>query len=97
MIVYCDCPSEVSAAVLARELTRRAFKRVRLLAGGFEAWRSSGNAGANNWARIRHCVLTIALKEKAQSTRMNLAWPGLPYRSCCSGLSPITFSPTRQD
>lgn len=47
VIVYCDCPNEVSAAVLARELTRRGFKRVRPLAGGFEAWRSSGNAVAN--------------------------------------------------
>ncbi|WP_394539686.1 rhodanese-like domain-containing protein [Lysobacter enzymogenes] len=37
VIVYCDCPSEASAATLARELRRRGFKRVRPLAGGFEA------------------------------------------------------------
>lgn len=42
VIVYCDCPNEVSAAVLARELKRRGFRRVRPLAGGFEAWRASG-------------------------------------------------------
>ena len=43
VIVYCDCPNEASAAVLARELRRRGFKRVRPLAGGFEAWREHGH------------------------------------------------------
>ncbi|MGO4263417.1 DedA family protein/thiosulfate sulfurtransferase GlpE [Lysobacter sp. TAB13] len=42
VIVYCDCPNEASAATLARELKRRGFKRVRPLAGGFEAWRAQG-------------------------------------------------------
>lgn len=42
VIVYCDCPNEVSAAVLARELQRKGFRRVRPLAGGFEAWKASG-------------------------------------------------------
>ncbi|QNP41891.1 rhodanese-like domain-containing protein [Lysobacter solisilvae (ex Woo and Kim 2020)] len=42
VIVYCDCPNEVSAAVLARELQRRGFRRVRPLAGGFDAWQASG-------------------------------------------------------
>lgn len=43
VIVYCDCPNEASAAVLARALNKRGFKRVRPLAGGFEAWKSDGN------------------------------------------------------
>jgi rhodanese-related sulfurtransferase len=42
VVVYCDCPNEVSAAVLARELQRRGFRRVRPLAGGFAAWKASG-------------------------------------------------------
>jgi membrane protein DedA with SNARE-associated domain/rhodanese-related sulfurtransferase len=42
VVVYCDCPNEVSAAVLARELQQRGFRRVRPLAGGFQAWRASG-------------------------------------------------------
>ncbi|RPE81448.1 rhodanese-like domain-containing protein [Vulcaniibacterium tengchongense] len=46
VVVYCDCPNEASAAVLARELARRGFKRVRPLAGGFEAWRGEGRAVA---------------------------------------------------
>ena len=46
VIVYCDCPNEASAAVLARALNRRGFKRVRPLAGGFEAWKNGGNTVA---------------------------------------------------
>ena len=42
VVVYCDCPNEISAAVLARELKQRGFARVRPLAGGFDAWRASG-------------------------------------------------------
>lgn len=42
VIVYCDCPNEASAAQLARELKQRGFKRVRPLAGGFEAWQAHG-------------------------------------------------------
>lgn len=47
VIVYCDCPNEASAATLARELRRRGFKRVRPLAGGFEAWREHGHLVAH--------------------------------------------------
>jgi membrane protein DedA with SNARE-associated domain/rhodanese-related sulfurtransferase len=43
VIVYCDCPSEASAAVLARELKKRGFGRVRPLAGGFHAWQAEGH------------------------------------------------------
>lgn len=42
VIVYCDCPNEASAAVLARELKQRGFGRVRPLAGGFHAWQAEG-------------------------------------------------------
>ncbi|HEY0506414.1 MAG TPA: DedA family protein/thiosulfate sulfurtransferase GlpE [Lysobacter sp.] len=43
VIVYCDCPNEASAAVLARALNKRGFRRVRPLAGGFEAWKRDGH------------------------------------------------------
>lgn len=43
VVIYCDCPNEASAAVLARELKQLGFKRVRPLAGGFDAWRASGH------------------------------------------------------
>ncbi len=43
VIVYCDCPNEASAAVLARALNKRGFRRVRPLAGGFQAWKDDGH------------------------------------------------------
>lgn len=43
VIVYCDCPNEASAAVLAHELQKRGFHRVRPLAGGFDGWRDLGH------------------------------------------------------
>jgi membrane protein DedA with SNARE-associated domain/rhodanese-related sulfurtransferase len=42
VIVYCDCPNDASAAVVARKLREQGFKRVRPLAGGIEAWQASG-------------------------------------------------------
>ena len=43
VVVYCDCPNEASAALLARELKKRGFGRVRPLAGGFHAWQAGGH------------------------------------------------------
>ncbi|RDZ27405.1 rhodanese-like domain-containing protein [Lysobacter silvisoli] len=48
VIVYCDCPNEASAAVLAQELKRRGYRRVRPLAGGFTAWAEQGHAIARD-------------------------------------------------
>ena len=45
--MYCDCPNELSAAVLAVELRKRGIARVRPLAGGFEGWRELGNPVAH--------------------------------------------------
>jgi membrane protein DedA with SNARE-associated domain/rhodanese-related sulfurtransferase len=42
VIVYCDCPNEASAALVAAELRKKGFKRVRPLAGGIDAWREYG-------------------------------------------------------
>lgn len=42
VIVYCDCPNDASAAVVARKLKERGFTRVRPLAGGLEAWLARG-------------------------------------------------------
>lgn len=44
VIVYCDCPNELSAAVVALALKSRGFRNVRPLAGGFDAWREEGRA-----------------------------------------------------
>lgn len=42
VIVYCDCPNDASAAVVAKQLKERGFKRVRPLAGGIDAWQARG-------------------------------------------------------
>jgi membrane protein DedA with SNARE-associated domain/rhodanese-related sulfurtransferase len=43
VIVYCACPDEASAALVARQLMRAGFRRVRPLAGGIEAWTARGH------------------------------------------------------
>jgi membrane protein DedA with SNARE-associated domain/rhodanese-related sulfurtransferase len=42
VVLYCDCPNEVTAARLARQLTRRGYRRVRPLTGGMQAWAAAG-------------------------------------------------------
>ncbi|MBG7622071.1 DedA family protein/thiosulfate sulfurtransferase GlpE [Herbaspirillum sp. AP02] len=44
VVVYCACPNEASAAVVARQLMRRGYTRVRPLTGGIDAWRAAGYA-----------------------------------------------------
>jgi rhodanese-related sulfurtransferase len=50
VVVYCDCPNEASAALLALAIQKRGFRNVRPLAGGVSAWLAEGrpveNAGA---------------------------------------------------
>jgi membrane protein DedA with SNARE-associated domain/rhodanese-related sulfurtransferase len=42
IVVYCDCPNDASAAVMARNLKAMGFKHVRPLGGGIGAWRALG-------------------------------------------------------
>lgn len=42
IVVYCDCPNDASAALVARRLLALGFLRVRPLAGGLDAWREAG-------------------------------------------------------
>jgi rhodanese-related sulfurtransferase len=44
VIVYCACPNEASAALVAKKLMRAGFRRVRPLAGGIDAWVERGYA-----------------------------------------------------
>jgi membrane protein DedA with SNARE-associated domain/rhodanese-related sulfurtransferase len=46
IILYCTCPSEASAARVAKILMNHGFKRVRPLHGGLDAWRAAGHAVA---------------------------------------------------
>jgi len=43
IVVYCSCPSEASAARVARLLMDHGFKRVRPLSGGIDAWETAGH------------------------------------------------------
>jgi membrane protein DedA with SNARE-associated domain/rhodanese-related sulfurtransferase len=42
VVVYCACPNEASAALVAKQLMRAGFRRVRPLAGGIDAWVARG-------------------------------------------------------
>jgi membrane protein DedA with SNARE-associated domain/rhodanese-related sulfurtransferase len=42
VVVYCACPNEASAAVLARQLKAKGFRKVRPLQGGIAAWIAAG-------------------------------------------------------
>lgn len=44
VILYCACPNEVSAAIVARQMMEKGYKRVRPLTGGIEAWIAAGHA-----------------------------------------------------
>ncbi|WP_158879859.1 VTT domain-containing protein [Rhodanobacter sp. L36] len=42
LIVYCNCPNEVSAAKIAKRLMEQGYRRVRPLLGGLDAWDAAG-------------------------------------------------------
>jgi membrane protein DedA with SNARE-associated domain/rhodanese-related sulfurtransferase len=42
IIVYCDCPDEASAVIIAQQLQRAGFRVVQPLGGGLDAWRKAG-------------------------------------------------------
>lgn len=42
LVLYCNCPNEVSAAKVARVLMARGYRRVRPLQGGIDAWDAAG-------------------------------------------------------
>jgi membrane protein DedA with SNARE-associated domain len=42
LVVYCNCPNEVSAAKVAKTLMAQGYRRVRPLQGGLEAWDAAG-------------------------------------------------------
>lgn len=44
VVLYCACPNEASAALVARRLLKSGFKKVRPLHGGIDAWVAAGHA-----------------------------------------------------
>jgi membrane protein DedA with SNARE-associated domain/rhodanese-related sulfurtransferase len=57
VVIYCSCPNEISAAVLAQRMRKLGFADVRPLLGGIDAWREAG-----------YPVLPIARPGKAAAT-----------------------------
>ncbi len=43
VVIYCSCPNEISAAIVAQQMRRRGFTDVRPLLGGLDAWRDAGH------------------------------------------------------
>lgn len=44
LVLYCNCPNEVSAAKAARLLIGQGYRRVRPLRGGLDGWAAAGHA-----------------------------------------------------
>ncbi|MEP7185699.1 MAG: DedA family protein/thiosulfate sulfurtransferase GlpE [Rhodanobacter sp.] len=42
LVLYCNCPNEVSAAKVAQVLMAQGYRRVRPLFGGLDAWEAAG-------------------------------------------------------
>ena len=42
VVLYCTCPNQATSAQAAALLAKEGITRVRLLAGGFHAWRERG-------------------------------------------------------
>lgn len=42
LVLYCNCPNEVSAALAAQVLVTQGFTRVRALTGGLDGWAAAG-------------------------------------------------------
>ena len=43
IVIYCACPGEISAARLARRLSRAGYRNIWALRGGYEAWMQTAN------------------------------------------------------
>jgi membrane protein DedA with SNARE-associated domain/rhodanese-related sulfurtransferase len=54
IILYCTCPSEASAARVAKILMNHGFKRVRPLHGGLDAWVAAGHAVTHAAHEVTH-------------------------------------------
>ena len=44
LVLYCNCPNEVSAARAAQVLRAQGYRQVRPLRGGLDAWAAAGHA-----------------------------------------------------
>lgn len=50
VVVYCACPNEASAVLVAKRLMQQGYRQVRALHGGIDAWTAAGFALEHNAA-----------------------------------------------
>lgn len=68
VIVYCDCPNEVTSAKVALRLRKKGFTRVRPLLGGIEAWRK-GKYPMSVWTKTTTTTTTtVVVSQEAVKT-----------------------------
>jgi rhodanese-related sulfurtransferase len=67
IIIYCDCPNEVSSAKTALLLRRKGFTRVRPLLGGIEAWRKA-KYPTDMWAKTTGAATTTVVVSNESSS-----------------------------
>ena len=70
IIVYCDCPNEVTSAKVALRLRKKGFTRVRPLLGGIEAWRK-GKYPMSMWTKTTTTTTTtVVLSQESVKTKV---------------------------
>ena len=60
LVVFCDCPDDASAIAAARVLMAAGLPRVRVLAGGLDAWVAMSAADASGAAEPMRVVVPLA-------------------------------------
>jgi membrane protein DedA with SNARE-associated domain/rhodanese-related sulfurtransferase len=67
IVIYCDCPNEVSSAKTALLLRRKGFTRVRPLLGGIDAWRKA-KYPMDVWAKTAGAATTTVVLSNEPSS-----------------------------
>jgi membrane protein DedA with SNARE-associated domain/rhodanese-related sulfurtransferase len=70
IILYCDCPNEVSSARMAQLLHNSGFARARPLLGGIDAWRER-NYPTETRVTVAKVEVTSTTIQKTQTTTTN--------------------------
>ena len=78
IILYCTCPSEASAARVAKMLINHGFKKVRPLYGGLDAWIAAGYAVA---------TVTEAARERIAAHHVVIVGAGFGGLAVAQGLA----------
>ena len=72
VIIYCSCPNEISAAVLAKRMRKLGFADVRPLLGGIDAWRKSGHSVSPIVWPVKAAAIDLAASDLTQMPASSL-------------------------